>query len=47
MAKAISAMGKIYGNRMYYSGWTEDQVPERWREDAKAYYEQLKAENEQ
>lgn len=36
-------MAKIYGNRMYYSGWTADMVPERWRDEAVAYYEQLKA----
>lgn len=40
MAK-ISAMGKIYGNRMYYSGWSAEDVPEKWRKDAELYYEEL------
>lgn len=42
MAK-ISAMGKVYGNRMYYAGWKAEDVPEKWRKDAEAYYKELKA----
>lgn len=37
-------MAKIYGNRMFYKGWKLEDVPERYRDGAKAEYERLKAE---
>lgn len=39
----LTAMEKVYGNRMYYSGWTAERVPQKHRDGAIRYYEHLKA----